>query len=76
VFHQFPATSANFQSAQTQLNRTAEELSIAANDLVGASRATPSELAASSSNYNERFTDLLDAGLNVAGQSRVSELLL
>ena len=58
--------------AQSQLNKTAEDLNIAANDLVGASRGTPSELAASSHNYNERFNDLLDAGLNMAGQSRVS----
>uniref|UniRef100_H2ZQQ5 Uncharacterized protein n=1 Tax=Ciona savignyi TaxID=51511 RepID=H2ZQQ5_CIOSA len=69
-FPQFPVNNANFQTAQAQLNRTAEELNIAANDLVGASRGTPSELAASSTNYNDRFTELLDAGMNVAGQSR------
>uniref|UniRef100_H2ZQQ3 I/LWEQ domain-containing protein n=1 Tax=Ciona savignyi TaxID=51511 RepID=H2ZQQ3_CIOSA len=68
--NQFPVNNANFQTAQAQLNRTAEELNIAANDLVGASRGTPSELAASSTNYNDRFTELLDAGMNVAGQSR------
>ncbi|XP_076808289.1 talin-2-like isoform X3 [Clavelina lepadiformis] len=71
--NQFPTTSTNFQTAQSQLNKTAEDLNIAANDLVGACRGTPTELAASSSNYNDRFTDLLNAGLNVAGQSRDRE---
>ncbi|XP_018673450.2 talin-2 isoform X2 [Ciona intestinalis] len=71
--NQFPVTNSNFQTAQAQLNKTAEELNIAANDLVGASRGTPSELAASSCNYNDRFTELLDAGMNVAGQSRDKE---
>ena len=68
---QFPTTTSNFQTAQALLNKTAEDLNIAANDLVGACRGTPTELAASSNNYNDRFNELLDAGLNVAGQSRV-----
>ena len=70
---QFPTTATNFQAAQTQLNKAAEDLNIASNDLVGACRGTPTELAASSNNYNDRFTELLDAGLNMAGQSRVSK---
>jgi len=70
---QFPPSNSNFQNTQSQLNKNAEELNVAANDLVGASRGTPGELAASSSNYKDRFKDLLDSGIHMVGHSRDKE---
>lgn len=72
---QFPTSSRNFQGAQTSMNHAAEDLNIAASDIVGASRSSPEELSQASANYSRRFTQLLDAGMNMAGQAKVKMIL-
>lgn len=74
VVLQFPSDHKNFQETQSQLNRTAEELNMAATDLVGASRSTPNELSDASGNYGARFNELLGAGMSMAGQAKVMNI--
>ncbi|XP_039255846.2 talin-2-like isoform X1 [Styela clava] len=66
-------SSRNFQGAQSGLNHAAEELNIAASDLVGASRNSPEELSHASQNYTSKFAMLLNAGMNMAGHSKDKE---
>ena len=68
LLFQLPSPTSSFQVVQSQLNRSAENLNIAANDVVGSCRGDPSELALSSNKYTGRFDELLDAGINMAAQ--------
>ncbi|XP_039255853.1 talin-2-like isoform X8 [Styela clava] len=70
---QIQTSSRNFQGAQSGLNHAAEELNIAASDLVGASRNSPEELSHASQNYTSKFAMLLNAGMNMAGHSKDKE---
>jgi len=68
---QLPSPTSSFQTVQSQLNRAAENLNIAANDVVGSCRGNPGELASSSNKYTARLDELVDAGINMAAQWKV-----
>ena len=61
---------------QSHLNKAAENLNISANDVVGSCCGDPSELAAASSKYGDRFIELLDAGVNMAAQWKVGVVMV
>lgn len=67
-----PASTSNYQSIQSQLKQAAEGLGVATNDLSFACRERPEDLAAASSVYKVKFGEVIDAGLQMAGQWKVS----
>ncbi|KAM4689922.1 talin-1-like, partial [Rhinophrynus dorsalis] len=69
----FPPSSKNFQEAQSQLNQAAAGLNQSANELVQASRGTPQDLAKASGKYGQDFSEFLQAGVEMAGQSQSKE---
>lgn len=69
---QFPPSTKNFQEAQSYLNQAAAGLNQSANELVQASRGTPQDLAKASGKFGQDFSEFLQAGVEMAGQSPVS----
>ncbi|CAH2297437.1 talin-1 isoform X2 [Pelobates cultripes] len=69
----FSPNTKNFQEAQSQLNQAAAGLSQSANELVQASRGTPQDLAKASGKYSQDFSNFLQAGVEMAGQSQSKE---
>uniref|UniRef100_A0A4W3IH71 Talin 1 n=1 Tax=Callorhinchus milii TaxID=7868 RepID=A0A4W3IH71_CALMI len=69
----FPPGSRNFQEAQSHLNQAAAGLNQSANELVQASRGTTQDLAKASGKFGEDFNEFLEAGVEMAGQSKDKE---
>ncbi|GCB73134.1 hypothetical protein scyTo_0006641 [Scyliorhinus torazame] len=69
----FPPSSKNFQEAQGHLNEAAVGLNQSANELVQASRGTTQDLAKASGKFGKDFDEFLQAGVEMAGQSKDKE---
>ncbi|XP_069780289.1 talin-1 [Narcine bancroftii] len=69
----FPSSSKNFQEAQSHLNEAAVGLNQSANELVQASRGNTQDLAKASGKFGKDFNELLQAGVEMAGQSKDKE---
>ncbi|XP_051888575.1 talin-1 [Pristis pectinata] len=69
----FPPSSKNFQEVQSHLNEAAVGLNQSANELVQASRGNTEDLAKASGKFGKDFNDLLQAGVEMAGQSKDKE---
>ncbi|XP_078077806.1 talin-1 isoform X1 [Mustelus asterias] len=69
----FPPSSKNFQEAQGHLNQAAVGLNQSANELVQASRGTTQDLAKASGKFGNDFDEFLQAGVEMAGQSKDKE---
>ncbi|XP_072920368.1 talin-1 isoform X2 [Hemitrygon akajei] len=69
----FPQSSKNFQEVQGQLNEAAVGLNQSANELVQASRGNTQDLAKASGKFGKDFNELLQAGVEMAGQSKDKE---
>ncbi|XP_062898877.1 talin-1 [Mobula hypostoma] len=69
----FPPSSKNFQEVQGQLNEAAVGLNQSANELVQASRGNTQDLAKASGKFGKDFNELLQAGVEMAGQSKDKE---
>lgn len=54
------------------MNESGALLNLAASDLVQASRGSPNELAVSSQKYSKSFENLMNPGMQLAGQTTVS----
>uniref|UniRef100_A0A8C4QNG4 Talin 2 n=1 Tax=Eptatretus burgeri TaxID=7764 RepID=A0A8C4QNG4_EPTBU len=68
-----PQSSKSFQEAQSSLNLAAAGLNQAASELVAASRGSSQKLSGASQKFGQDFGNFLDAGLEMAGQSKVKE---
>lgn len=68
---QFPASGKSFQEAQANLNQAAVNLNQSANELVQASRGTTLDLARATGKFGKGFSEFLEAGVDMAGQSQV-----
>uniref|UniRef100_UPI00358E49C6 talin-2-like n=1 Tax=Myxine glutinosa TaxID=7769 RepID=UPI00358E49C6 len=68
-----PQSSKSFQEAQSSLNLAAAGLNQAASELVAASRGSSQELSGASQKFGQDFGNFLDAGLEMAGQSKARE---
>ncbi|XP_059845522.1 talin-1 isoform X2 [Hypanus sabinus] len=69
----FPQSSKSFQEVQGQLNEAAVGLNQSANELVQASRGNTQDLAKASGKFGKDFNELLQAGVEMAGQSKDKE---
>ncbi|XP_067841068.1 talin-1 isoform X2 [Heptranchias perlo] len=69
----FPPSSKSFQEAQGQLNEAAVGLNQSANELVQSSRGTTQDLAKASGKFGKDFNEFLQAGVEMAGQSKDKE---
>ncbi|XP_032887603.1 talin-1 isoform X2 [Amblyraja radiata] len=69
----FPPSSKNFQEAQSQLNEAAVGLNQSANELAQASRGNTQDLAKASGKFGKGFNEFLQAGVEMAGQSKDKE---
>jgi talin len=70
-FFQFPPSDESYQTLQDRVNESGALLNLAASDLVQASRGSPNELAVSSQKYSKSFEDLMNPGMQLAGQTTV-----
>ena len=71
---QFPPTSEGYQVVQERLSMTGAALNAAASDMVTASRGTSNQLAVSTKKFSLSYQDLLNSGLKLAGQAKVTIL--
>nr|XP_023649582.1 talin-1-like [Paramormyrops kingsleyae] len=69
----FPASGKSFQEAQGNLNQAAVNLNQSANELVQASRGTTQDLARATGKFGKGFSEFLEAGVDMAGQSQSKE---
>ena len=69
---QFPDTSEGYQVVQEKLSMRGAALNAAASEMVSASRGTSNQLAASTKKFSSSYQDLLDSGMKLAGQAKVS----
>ena len=71
---QFPPTSEGYQVVQERLSMTGAALNAAASDMVTASRGTSNQLAVSTKKFSLSYQDLLNSGMKLAGQAKVTIL--
>jgi talin len=65
----FPHTSKSYSQLQKELDSRAENLNLASSDVV-TSVQSPVKLATSAQKFNSAVSDLMDVGLEMAGQTK------
>lgn len=70
----FPYSNKPYSELQTNLNNAAANLNEAASDVVISSRGTPLQLAGSAKRFGSAFSYLMGSGMEMAGQTRDTEV--
>ena len=71
---QFPsAQGASYQTLQSNLSACAAALNVSGSEVMTAAKSTPEHQAEASSKFAKTFSEMLTAGLTLAGASKVSE---
>ena len=69
---QFPsAQGASYQTLQSNLSACAAALNVAGSEVMTAAKSTPEHQAEASSKFSKTFSEMLTAGLTLAGASKV-----
>lgn len=71
-FLQFPsAHGASYQTLQSNLSSCAAALNVAGSEVMTAAKSTPEHQAEASAKFSKTFSEMLTAGLTLAGASKV-----
>uniref|UniRef100_A0A646QFM5 Talin1 n=1 Tax=Hemiscolopendra marginata TaxID=943146 RepID=A0A646QFM5_9MYRI len=74
ITEEFPYSDKTYSELQSNLNTAAANLNNAASDVVQSSSGTPVQLASSAKRFGNAFGDLVECGMEMAGQTRDTEV--